>query len=73
MAVTAGYTEIRRATERLRGILQGIAIDGRIDEIEIRALEEWLSMHPSITSKEPFLSVMGSINVTVHGQIYLRA
>ena len=65
MAGTAGYTEIRRATERLRGILQGIAIDGRINEIELRALEEWLSMHPSITSKEPFSTVVESINQVI--------
>ena len=53
----ARSTDIRRAMERLKGFMLGIAIDGRINDKEIQSLKDWLSIHPTLSAKEPFLTV----------------
>jgi len=62
IAMLARSTDIRRAMERLKGFMLGIAIDGRINDKEIQSLKDWLSIHPTLSAKEPFLTV----SVTLH-------
>ena len=42
----ARVTDIRKSKERLKGIMLGIAIDGRVNTAELETLSAWLTDHP---------------------------
>jgi len=58
----ARLTEVQRATERLIGILSGIAIDGTVTDDEIVALSKWLNLHPFFHHDQPFKTVVDTVN-----------
>lgn len=57
----AKYTDIERATERLRGIMMGIALDNKVTDDEILQLSDWLKLHQYLHDKEPFKSVVRKV------------
>ena len=57
----ARYTDIDRATERLRGIMMGISLDNEITDEEINQLAGWLDIHKYLHDKEPFKTVIEKI------------
>ena len=58
----ARVTDIRKSKERLKGIMLGIAIDGRVNTAELEALSAWLTDHPGLTVKEPFRCIADTIH-----------
>lgn len=54
-------TEVERATERLKGIMMGIAADNWIVDDEVLHLSDWLETHPYFHDREPFKTVVSII------------
>ena len=53
----AQLTEVRRAIERLKGMMVGIAIDQEVTDEEVIQLVEWLNMHTHLHTVKPFNTV----------------
>lgn len=56
--IPASIREVQRASERLYGILYGIAADYEITDKEIAGLNEWLGFYEFLHGKEPFKSIV---------------
>ena len=56
--ILVDYREIKRALERLYGILEGISIDYELNDKEIRELFNWISLHEYLHHMEPFRSTI---------------
>ncbi len=53
----ASETYIRRTSQRLHGIMQGIAIDQKLTDKEIFSLKDWIDSHSHFSDIEPFKSL----------------
>jgi len=53
----ASENYINKTTQRLYGILQGIALDNQLNDKEIVALGDWIESHSSLYDLEPFKSL----------------
>ena len=54
----AQLTEVRRAIERLKGMMVGIAVDQVVTDEEVHQLNEWLEMHSHFHTVKPFNTVV---------------
>jgi len=48
---------VDKAMHMLEGIVKGVALDGRVDEAEVRLLRDWCSEHASLVDRHPFNEV----------------
>lgn len=62
MKQTAKTREIFKTTERLKGILVGIAVDQEINDIEIANLYQWIMENEYLHFIEPFKSTVTMLN-----------
>jgi len=69
MAIAAEIEEIRRATERLQGILTGISIDEKLRDAEIQQLSNWLKLHERLHHLDPFRSTALLIERCIEDQV----
>ncbi|WP_339708170.1 hypothetical protein [Algoriphagus aquimarinus] len=58
-------TQTQVAFHNLNGLVNGIAMDGRITISEYEALKVWCNTHEGLCSEEPFLSFFEEISTKV--------
>lgn len=58
-------TQTQVAFHNLNGLVNGIAIDGRISRSEYEALKAWCQTHEGLCSEEPFHSFFEEISMKV--------
>ena len=63
-----GKSEAHKAFNSLRGIIQGIAIDGQVNQKEIVELERWCEKHEFLAAKNPFNDLITNIQVIISDQ-----
>lgn len=60
-----GRARLEKSINSLLGIIQGLAIDGVINEIEIDYLELWLSEHQELRDLNPFNELIPAVEAAV--------
>ncbi len=63
------FNYLQQATEKLRGIVQGISIDYKLTDNEILELQKWLKVYQDLHTKEPFLSMSNLLNNCLADQV----
>lgn len=61
----AWQTHIEKATEELLGLLQGVAIDYKLKDVEIAGLIKWKESHQSLAKHWPFSELSERIEVAL--------
>jgi len=56
---------MRRAIEKLMGIVEAMVADGDLDDLEIEFLEAWLAENPDLTQVWPGSAVSGAIEAVL--------
>lgn len=61
----AGRSRIDKSVNSLLGIVEGISIDGKINDDEVHFLNLWLSEHQDVQSKHPFNELVPLVDEAV--------
>lgn len=64
-----GKSEAHKAFNSLRGIIEGIALDTKINQKEIDELDWWCDKHEFLTDKNPFNDLITNIQVIISDNI----
>ncbi|RXG32010.1 BRCT domain-containing protein [Leeuwenhoekiella marinoflava] len=59
--------EADKALNSLKGILQGINIDKKVNTAELQELDKWCEKHQNLIRKEPFKDFMHTIRMAIRG------
>ncbi len=70
--VFTGKAEADKAVNSLRGILEGIMIDGKVNESEIQELDNWCEDHYDLISRNPFQDFIVTIREALREEIDLN-
>lgn len=66
---TASKTYITRTIARLYGMIEGITIDCRLNDMEITRLFNWMETHGFLTDIEPFRGLWSLLNDILEDQV----
>ncbi|HRF00404.1 MAG TPA: BRCT domain-containing protein [Pirellulaceae bacterium] len=58
-----------RSINSLIGILEGISIDGRTNQIEVGYLKNWIRQHERVRTKHPFVELLPSIDRAIADEV----
>lgn len=64
-----GKSEAHKAFNSLRGIIEGIALDTKINQKEIDELDWWCDKHEFLTDRNPFNDLITNIQVIISDNI----
>jgi len=68
----ATKTYFKRTIERLCGIIEGIAIDYRINGKELGELQKWIESHPAMHDIEPFRGLAALLEDIIADEIFTK-
>ncbi len=58
-------SEADKALNSLRGLLIGIAMDGVVDDSELKELDQWCNKHSDLINRNPFREFMNTIQIAL--------
>ena len=60
-------SEADKALNSLKGLLEGINIDNKVNVAELQELDKWCEKHQNLIRKEPFKDFMHTIRMAIRG------
>lgn len=67
--IYTGKSEAHKAFNSLRGIIQGIALDTKINQKEGNELEKWCDKHEFLANRNPFNDLITNIQVIISDNV----
>lgn len=64
-----GKSEAHKAFNSLKGIIQGIALDTKVNQKEVDELERWCDEHEFLANKNPFNDLITNIKVIISDNV----